>query len=524
MVSELKGLSYAIVCVVLYSLFNIYFKVVSVYEINSLLFLATSLIFASLTLLLKGGRTSLIFTAIKDPLTWLYSVTFILECFFALELLKYILATEMVLVSRLSVLISVLFALVFFKRTNLKKGIWGLPLVGLGMIIVFFNIDENLKQVIYLALGLSITKSLYYISIELNKVAHKSKNYLSDFSVLGYILGITSVILMFLLYFLSKVTTISYVPTIGDFESFNLFILAGFYGVFGVTALRYLEFKSVQSIKSEIFMCILTVVPLVTLVFESMASYIGLIKTPVEISPLTLLANLLIISGGLLIVILRVASEELSDEKDRLKLVQLMQNTLVFVGDDIEKASEVLEVSSEKINEILANNNFKITKLEYKKIQENFNKKVAMADHLTGLCNKLEFQTQLKHINKNESNNLFFIDLNKFKPVNDTYGHDAGDFILHGIARRLENLFKNSLLTRMGGDEFVLLISNSLEQEIESLKEQIIKEIEREFVFKGEHIAVSASIGVANYPKDTKNPDSLIKLADKNMYRDKDNR
>lgn len=362
MISELKGISYAIICVILYSLFNIYFKAVSLYDINSLLFLSVSLIFASLTLLLRGGKTHLIFKSVKEPLTWLYSITFILECFFALELLKYILATEMVLVSRLRVLISVILALVFLKRTNLKKGIWGLPLVFLGILIVFFNIDENLSKIIYLALGLSITKSLYYISIELNKVGYQTKSYLNDFSVLGYTLGITSIILMSLLVLLSNTTNLEYIPTVEDFASLELFIYAGLYGVFGITILRYLELKAVQSIKSEIFMCILTIVPLITLMFESMASYLHILSTDVVLSPPMLLANILIISGGLLIVILKVTSEELSDEKDKSELLKTVQNTLVFANNDRKKASEILGVGETKIEDILNNKNFKILK------------------------------------------------------------------------------------------------------------------------------------------------------------------
>jgi diguanylate cyclase (GGDEF)-like protein len=523
MVSQLRGLTYAFICVLLYSAFNIYFKVVSIFEINTLLFMATSMVFASFALLVKGGKTHHVFSAVKSPLSWLYSITFILECFFAIELLKYILATEMVLVSRISILLSFALAFIVLKRNNLGKGSYAIPLIVTGLAIVFYNIDNNFKEVLTLALLLSITKSTYYLSIELNKVGYKTKTYLEDFSVVGYILGITAMMTILILIVLTSISyiyniDISFIPTYQDYANPKAFLLAAFYGVVGITILRYLEFKSIQSIKSEVFMCMVTLVPLITLVFESCAGFFGIIDSSVAITPTLLLANILIITGGLLVVILKVLGQELSDETDKQYLLKMIRSTEVFANYNTLKASRILEIKESKFKDILNNKNFTVLKSEFKHIQNCFNKKVAMSDHLTGLCNRLEFITELKHIDLNETASLFFIDLNKFKPVNDTHGHDAGDFILSSVARRLENIFADSTLTRLGGDEFALIVKSVTAKDSPNMVKQINEEIAKPYHYKGIEINISSSTGFANYPADTDSPVKLLEIADEQMY------
>jgi diguanylate cyclase (GGDEF)-like protein len=502
---------------------------VSDLHLHSMLFITVSMMFASIVLLIKGGYNKLIFEAVKSLSTWVYSITFILIFVFSIELLKYISATEMILVSRMNILISLVFSFLILKRNTLGQGVWALPLIICGLVLVFMQVENSLIYVFILAVGSSISKSAYFFSIELNKTGYKTKNYLDDFGVLGFILAISSIVSIIFMVTGSVISneiglTTRLFPNFEDYTNPMLLVLGGAYGLIGFTVLRYLEFKSVQSIKSELFMCLITLVPLITLCLESLAGGLGLINNQVSINPTLLVANILIIAGGLLIVILKVLNEELSDEKDRAELLRTIQNTMVFVHEDTKRASELLSIKEHKIKDVLENKNFKILKSEFKTINSNFYQKIAMSDHLTGLSNRLDFTTSLKHMDKNISSNLFFIDLNKFKPVNDTYGHEAGDFILQGIARRLENIFKESTLTRLGGDEFVLLVSNTNKTDSTQMQQQILDEIQKEFVFKGQRLSISASIGFANYPEDTSKPDELIKIADNSMYKDKNNR
>jgi diguanylate cyclase (GGDEF)-like protein len=126
---------------------------------------------------------------------------------------------------------------------------------------------------------------------------------------------------------------------------------------------------------------------------------------------------------------------------------------------------------------------------------------------------------------ESDSLSLFFIDLNKFKPVNDTYGHEAGDYVLQVIADRLRGLFPHkSLITRLGGDEYCILLLDMEKQEAESHIDFLSKELEKEISYEDNLISVSGSIGLANYPEDTNNAEELISLADKQMYIKKEGR
>jgi len=526
MISQLRGLSYAIICVLLYATFSIFFKIVSSLELHSMLFITISMLFASIALLIKGGHNKLIFEAMASISTWVYSISFVLIFIFSIELLKYISATEMILVSRLNIIISLVFALIVLKRNTLEQGVWGLPPIVLGLILVFSQIENSLYYVLGLGILSSIAKSAYFFSIELNKTGYKTKNYLDDFGILGFILGVSTLIALAFMLIGTTITANMGIetrifPTYSDYINPTLFGLAAGYGLIGFTALRYLEFKSIQSIKSELFMCLITLVPLITLAFESCASFFGLLDSTVNITPPLLLANILIISGGILVVILKVLGQELTDEKDKQAVLQTVRATEVFADNDLEKTAKTLGVNTKKIEEILNNENFSILKSEFKTIQDNFNKNVAMSDHLTGLCNRLDFISKLKHIDKRSEASVFFIDLNKFKPVNDNHGHDAGDFILITVARRLENLFKDSVLTRMDGDEFCLLVKNINTKSSEKMIQQIQNEIARVYHYQGTEINISASAGFANYPQHAASPVELLKIADEMMYNEK---
>ena len=120
---------------------------------------------------------------------------------------------------------------------------------------------------------------------------------------------------------------------------------------------------------------------------------------------------------------------------------------------------------------------------------------------------------------------MLFIDLDKFKPVNDTYGHEAGDFILIEVAKRLKTLFPNNAsITRLGGDEYCLLLLDTEKQDIEHLITKIKEALTIPFTYNEHTITIGGSVGLAHYPSDTKTPEDLLKIADEGMYREKKER
>ncbi|MCY1279419.1 putative signaling protein [compost metagenome] len=126
---------------------------------------------------------------------------------------------------------------------------------------------------------------------------------------------------------------------------------------------------------------------------------------------------------------------------------------------------------------------------------------------------------------------LLFIDLNRFKAINDTYGHDAGDLALVEAAQRLREAVRlGDLVARLGGDEFVIVLwRTSSSEAVRQVCNKLIARLSRPLTslahIAGEReISVGAAVGVAIYPRDGTDADSLLKRADLNMYQEKQTR
>ncbi|MDX8383227.1 MAG: EAL domain-containing protein [Ghiorsea sp.] len=154
---------------------------------------------------------------------------------------------------------------------------------------------------------------------------------------------------------------------------------------------------------------------------------------------------------------------------------------------------------------------------------------LAHYDALTELPNRVLFQETLKHeISNAQRNNtklaLFFLDLDRFKVINDTLGHSAGDKLLQEVSGRLlECMRDNDMLSRQGGDEFTgIILGLNKAEEAAIVAEKMIKVMEQPVLIQGEELYVTASIGISIYPDDTNSQETLLKYADSAMYRAKD--
>lgn len=153
---------------------------------------------------------------------------------------------------------------------------------------------------------------------------------------------------------------------------------------------------------------------------------------------------------------------------------------------------------------------------------------LAENDSLTGLANRYYFdeslRTAIPRANRlNDQLALLFLDLDNFKIINDSMGHDAGDQLLKEVARRLLHVVRNGdIVCRLGGDEFAILAHNFESQEpIIQLAERILEELRRPIFIKNTDQYISASIGVATYPDAGNNAGDMLKAADLAMYRAK---
>jgi len=154
--------------------------------------------------------------------------------------------------------------------------------------------------------------------------------------------------------------------------------------------------------------------------------------------------------------------------------------------------------------------------------------KQAHYDTLTNLPNRALFYDRLSHaITKSKRSNkkfaLMFIDLDKFKEVNDTLGHDVGDIVLIEIALRLKNSLREvDTVARLAGDEFLVIIEDieSIES-VELIAQKILETLSVAIVVDKINLYVTSSIGISIYPDHTKDPKLLIKHADQAMYKAK---
>lgn len=188
----------------------------------------------------------------------------------------------------------------------------------------------------------------------------------------------------------------------------------------------------------------------------------------------------------------------------------LFSNTMIFLA--IGNMQQQLKSSIKKLN------------IEKQKVEQ-----LANYDCLTGLATRRLSQDRIDmaiNLAKRTGNKiaLLFIDLDKFKSINDIHGHDAGDRVLVETAKRLNNIVRPSDTTsRLGGDEFLIVLTELTEvKSVEALCKRLLKELKQPIKYQDINLTVSASIGIAIYPDNTENVDQLKRLADKAMYQVKE--
>jgi diguanylate cyclase (GGDEF)-like protein len=148
-------------------------------------------------------------------------------------------------------------------------------------------------------------------------------------------------------------------------------------------------------------------------------------------------------------------------------------------------------------------------------------------DSLTGLPTRALFNERLglllRHAGKyNQLLAIFFIDLDRFKHVNDTYGHERGDWLLQNAVKRMRHcLTPDDFLARLGGDEFLLLSSVRSLEEPAALVHRLIETLRAPFSIEKAQVTVTASIGISVFPDHGEDPSALLRCADEALYRAK---
>ena len=238
-------------------------------------------------------------------------------------------------------------------------------------------------------------------------------------------------------------------------------------------------------------------------------------------------------------------AEELSSVNLVLKQELSERDALPGVGDALEKSAAVeSKVQEASVKLAVVNRALKgevrerhvlEDKLAAATEQEETARHAALHDVLTGLPNRALFNDRLEHGLTQATRHgwtlaVMFMDLNDFKTINDTHGHDAGDSVLKTIAERLtQNTRGDDTVSRHGGDEFLYLLMEVHDpRDVTAIAEKIIKAVQAPFdVRVRDHIIslnINASIGISIFPKNGTTADTLLKSADEAMYRAKKNK
>lgn len=222
-----------------------------------------------------------------------------------------------------------------------------------------------------------------------------------------------------------------------------------------------------------------------------------------------------------------VLQEEFSN-RNRLPELEMALEKSEAVEIKVQEASEKLSGVNQALEKEVKERHVIEQELAKVMDQQKQTLHAALHDALTGLPNRVLFNDRLEHGMEQAKRHgwtlaVMFMDLDKFKTINDSYGHDAGDAVLLTIAKRLKETTRtDDTVSRHGGDEFLyLLMEINDDQDAAIIAKKIIKAVQMPCDVSVGELTVSTSIGISIFPRDGTTVEAMIKSADAAMYRAK---
>ncbi len=514
-----------------------------VLEVNPVVYSCAAFSSCALILLMLGGSGTLAKETMRSIDTWTYGIVLMLSYIIGMILYAYVTSTELTMLQKISVGMSLFGSWFFIGRAPDRYQIIGTIIITVGVLVVAADIEGPNRGLIYF---LSILYGLAQVArvfvAELHRPHAKAASLIASdprarARVIGFVMLVVSslfLVLAALVAFAQESNSEPFIhglPMLEDFMHPASILSGMLVGILLIAPLRLLEFSSSNIIKAENFMVILTFMTVATFFWEWVTRPITGLSID-AISHNDIIAAIFITAGGLLISLTRSIKKRSAWEDyiiysvQNLQLVEdsreIVANTIEHFNGDIKKAASALGVPSSVVSAFLEDSEKVIAFKELPTIARNYRKNVASADSLTGLANRAAFLTALKSASYEvETFSILYLDLDKFKPVNDTYGHEAGDKILQGVADRLRKTFPTrSAITRMGGDEYCVLLLDANKKLATNDAEKLKAIIAKPFKLDGikQPITIGASIGIATYPEDGNNAEELLSSADSGMY------
>lgn len=212
--------------------------------------------------------------------------------------------------------------------------------------------------------------------------------------------------------------------------------------------------------------------------------------------------------------------------KPLLKIIEMTKN--LGMKKDIQKLEdcgiEEIDILNDNFNTLARELDERTKKLIESETKREHHEKMANTDALTKVYNRRfleDFSNKYMKIVKRENTtlSLLLIDIDRFKNINDTYGHDIGDIIIKNLVDRIKKVIReNDIIVRLGGDEFVVLLPNTNMQNARKVAKKLVVLINTINQLEKEELTFTTSIGISEYKKDDNNIDDLIKRADKALY------
>ncbi len=519
-------------------------------EVNKVIFALATYASCSFCLLAYAGYGKLSKETMRSIDTWAYGIIMLINYFVTLNLYSLTSATEASLIQRFSVIFSIFVSWFFLMRTPNKYQLTGAIAIFLSVVYIVQNSPTDKVFYLYILMFLAgVFQSLRIFIAELhrpNKQAAQDTSIKTRCRVIGYVMFVITLIFGSLVVFASFMHNYipveyknNFVVSTADLLSYQSILTGFIMGIFIYTPIRFLEFSSSEKIKTENYLTVTALSFFSTMFWEwSTSSFTGLSLK--EFSEKEFIAGLIITLAALVMSLSKIflknntqdTSKYLKKEtqhiEDVLETRDIIANSLEHFKASVSKSAKALNIPEKVIHQILEDHDkvLAFNEATLKQVARSYRKNIANSDALTGLLNRNGFMSALKTASyESTSLSLFFIDLNKFKPVNDEFGHKAGDLVLKTIADRLRNIFTDkSLITRLGGDEYCILLLNEDKKSAISKIDIITQILEKDIMYKNNTINISGSIGLASYPEDTSKPEELIELADKQMYTQKSER
>tara|TARA_Y100001960_G_scaffold39163_1_gene37742 strand:- start:2733 stop:4391 length:1659 start_codon:yes stop_codon:yes gene_type:complete len=526
---------------VLWGLGNISVGVASkILGANAVIYTCSIFIGSAFALLLYAGNGDLGKETLRSADTWGYGLILISGFVISFGIFSYTTATEATLLQRSSIIASAFIGWLFLGRHAGKRQLIGLLLVLGGVLMVASGSNPETKGFLFI---LTILFAFLQAGRSILAEVHKTHSYASEnrsekdrVRVVGYIMFIVAILFLVITFMFSFIeystnTNVSdVIPDLKEFTNPNSIFMGLLVGVLIIAPIRLIEFTAAKKINAENYLALGSLAPFTTLFWEwATAPITGLSLK--EFTQDDLIAGLVILAGGLVIAFSKAKKqidndineyvyqtvtdvEVVEDSKD------IIEKTMTYFNKDVKEVARVLNLPLDVVKAVLEQEDIALKKDVLKRVERVYRIDISSKDSLTGLLNRSGLMQKLELlIKKNKNFTLFYIDLNKFKPINDTYGHQAGDEALQVVAKRLADFHKNvKIVSRLGGDEFVIVLEKNLD--IEDFTQALHHKLEEFFTLKTVNMvaSISGSIGhVKSVDYKDMNAEELLEFADKMM-------